>query len=350
MIRNIQIKKADLHFREPFQIAYETVDRAPVLLVILEDEHGRIGVGSAAPDETVSGENIDRLAELLRKRLQKRFFIQPEDDWRGYQDLIMSTFKRYPSAQAAIETALMHLAALRGQTPSQDFFGARKNSCNLVVTVGIKEIEATKEEVARRLGEGFRTIKLKCGLDPDRDIENIFSVRAMIPKDKQLLLDANQGYSFKDAQRVLQAIRELDIAGIEQPIKAGHHESLKSLRALEVVPIIVDEGARNKEEAIRLLKEGYADGINVKLMKYGGPSVCAEIVEAALAQSKIVVLGCMYESNVSITAAAYLALAYPVPFVDLDSGHLDFDDDPVVGGASVKHGVLRIKGIPSLRT
>ncbi len=349
-MQNIRIEKTTLHFREPFQIAYEKVDRAPVLLVILKDKAGRVGIGSAAPDEELSGENIDSLAALLRKNLQKKFFLRPEGDWRNYNKKIIATFKHYPSGQAAIETALMHLAALRENTMPRHFFPIYRRSCDLVVTVGIKGIAETKKEIEGRLGEGFRTIKLKCGLDPDGDIEKIQMAREIIPKDKKLLLDANQGYSATDARRVLQAVRRLDIAGIEQPVGAKNHDALKSLCALGIVPIIVDEGAKTKEEAFHLLKQGYADGINVKMMKYGGPSVCAEILEFALSGSKIVMLGCMYESNVSITAAAYLALAYPVHFVDLDSGHFDFDDDPTVGGAYVKNGTLRIRGVPRLKT
>lgn len=348
-MQNVQIKKVSLHFREPFQIAYERVERTPVLLVILEDEEGRVGVGSAAPDEEVSGENIDRLAAVLRKNLPKKFFSGSGKDWGSYKEAIIKTFKRYPSGQAAVETALIHLTALRDKTTPRNFFGTYRRSCELVVTVGIKNISETKKEIESRLDQGFRTIKLKCGLDPDGDIEKISLARKLIPKGKKLLLDANQGYSPKEARRVLQAIRGLDIAGIEQPVAARNHEALRSLRSLEIVPIIVDEGARTKEEAFHLLEHGYADGINVKLMKYGGPSVCAEILEFALARSKIVVLGCMYESNVSITAAAYLALAYPVPFVDLDSGHLDFDDDPTVGGTWIKNGTLQIRGIPRLK-
>ena len=349
-MQDIQIEKTDLHFREPFQIAYETVDHAPILVVTLRDDQGNVGIGSAAPDEEVSGENIDLLAAALRKNIQKRFFSRPEEDWRGYREKIIKALAQYPSGQAAVETALLHLAALRGKTAPQQFFGSFRTSCDLVVTVGIKGIAETKKEIERRLDEGFRTIKLKCGLDPDGDIEKIRLAREVIPKDKKLLLDANQGYSLKDARRVLRAVHGLSLAGIEQPVSARDHEGLKSLRALDIIPIIVDEGARTKEEAFSLLRQGYADGINVKLMKYGGPSVCAEIVEFALAHSKIAMLGCMYESNVSITAAAYLALAYPVDFVDLDSGHLDFDDDPTVGGVYVKNGTLRIRGVPRLKT
>ena len=350
MVKHIRVGKTTLHFREPFQIAYEKVESAPVILVELHDEKGRVGLGSAAPDEEVSGENIDRLAALLRKDLREDFFSHPEEDWRWYKEKLFQTFENYPSGHAAVETALMHLAALRKNADPQSFFGACRDSCDLVVTVGIKSIPETKKEVEKRLEEGCRTIKLKCGIDPDEDIEKIHMVRELIPKNKKLLLDANQGYSLKDARRVLQAVRSLDIAGIEQPVKAKRHEELKSLRALDITPIIADEGAKTKEEAFRLLREDYVDGINVKLMKYGGPSVCEEILEYALSRSKLTMLGCMYESNVSITAAAYLALAHPVHFVDLDSGHFDFDDDPTADGAYVENGTLRIRGIPKLKT
>ena len=181
-MQDVQIEKTDLHFREPFQIAYETVDHAPIIVVTLMDDRGNVGIGSAAPDEEVSGENIDLLAAALRKNIQKRFFSRPEEDWKGYREKIARTLAHYPSGRAAVETALLHLAALRGKTPPQQFFGSCRTSCDLVVTVGIKGITETKKEIEGRLAEGFRTIKLKCGLDPDGDVEKICMAREIIAR------------------------------------------------------------------------------------------------------------------------------------------------------------------------
>jgi L-alanine-DL-glutamate epimerase-like enolase superfamily enzyme len=348
-MKEIRVEKKELQFREPFAIAYETVESAPILLLTLKDEKGNVGLGSAAPDETVTGENIDDIKILLEKRIGLDFFSHPIKDRSWYENKIRQDLSGYPSAQAAVETALLHLVALQEGVSPQEYFGTCRQSCDLVVTVGIKPLPDTLIEVKKRVKDGFKSIKLKVGLDVDGDIEKIQAVRAALPTKIKLVIDANQGYSYKDARRVLKAVGNLDIVGVEQPVPADQREEFRKLRELEILPLIADELATKAEEVKFLLIKDYADGINVKMMKFGGPSSCREIIEYALERSKLVMLGCMYESNVSITAAAYLALAYPVHFVDLDSGHFDFDDDSTLGGAYVKNGILRIKGIPKLK-
>ena len=54
-------------------------------------------------------------------------------------------------------------------------------------------------------------------------------------------------------------------------------------------------------------------------------------------------IGCNYESTISMTTSVHLALALPIDFIDLDSGHLDFNDDPVKGGYTVHEGIIKLK-------
>ena len=342
------MEKQELSFREPFAIAYETVDSASVILLGLEDEKGNVGLGSAAPDETVTGENIDEIKTLLEKRVDLDFFCHALEDRAWYEKRIRQQLDGYPSAQAAVETALIHLVALREGVSPQKYFGTGRQSCALVVTVGIKPLPDTLVEVNKRVQDGFKSIKLKVGLDMDGDIEKIQAVREALPANIKLIIDANQGYKYAEAKRVLEAIGDLQIAAVEQPVPAKQKEEFKRLRAMERLPLIADELATKADEARLLLKQDYADGINIKMMKFGGPSACQEIIEYALERSKLVMLGCMYESNVSITAAAYLALAYPIQFVDLDSGHFDFENDGTAGGAAVSNGMLYVDGMPRL--
>lgn len=77
-------------------------------------------------------------------------------------------------------------------------------------------------------------------------------------------------------------------------------------------------------------------------MKCGGPINASKIFHLAKYLKKIVAIGCMYESNISITTGVSLALALPFDYVDLDSGHLDFPDDPAIGGAKVHKGQISL--------
>jgi len=350
MIKKICIEKYTLHFRKQFTIAYESVTSAPVVILHLHDENGRVGLGSAAPDSYVTGETITAVLRILKARCTKKFFSHPREQWYRYHEKIQKVFKGYPAAQSAVEEAIFNLLSMKQHLSVSNFFGGYRKSCNAVITIGISGEEQTINEVKKRLQEGFSIMKLKCGNNVHQDIKKIMAVRNILPRNKKLLLDANQGYSFNDATQLLRALKKLDITGIEQPIAAKNIEGLKKLRSLQIVPIIADEAASDVSKTIRLLLGGYVDGINIKLMKHGGPICSAEVFHLAKRLGKLTILGCMYESNISITTGAHLALALPFDFVDLDSGHLDFYDDPTRGGASVENGEIKIKGLVRLIT
>ena len=180
-------------------------------------------------------------------------------------------------------------------------------------------------------------------MDWRKDVVRIKAAKQILPHQCQLILDANQGYTLSQAINFIKSISRFGISLIEQPVSAKDIIGLKKLTQLKSVPIIADESAVSLDDAKRLLSGNYVDGINIKLMKCGGPINFIEIFRLARSFKKIVIVGCMYESNISITTGASLALALPIDYVDLDSGHLDFSDDPVQGGASVKKGEIFIK-------
>ena len=98
------------------------------------------------------------------------------------------------------------------------------------------------------------------------------------------------------------------------------------------------------DDAYHLLENDFAAGVNVKLMKCGGPVNFLQIFNLAKRLNKIIMIGCMYESHISMTTGGLLALGLPIDYVDLDSGHLDFYDDPVKGGAEIINGSLSVPG------
>jgi L-alanine-DL-glutamate epimerase-like enolase superfamily enzyme len=108
------------------------------------------------------------------------------------------------------------------------------------------------------------------------------------------------------------------------------------------VPIIADESCVTLDDVARVA--GCADGINIKLMKCGGLRRALAMIHAARAYHLKVMLGCMIESSLSITAAAHLSPL--VDYADLD-GALLIDDDPFEG-VHVEDGKLRLPDRPGL--
>lgn len=342
-MKSIEISKKTLHFHKRFTISYESVDTAEIILIEIMDEDGFQGLGSASPDTEVTGETIESVYTILKKELTKDFFNLDIDDWRKYHEKIKKVFHSFPSAQAAVEEAVLNIFCKRHKIRMQDLFGKYRKKCRTMVTVGIENKDGTISEVKERLLEGFKIIKLKCGLDIKSDIERIQAVGKILPDDCEIILDANQGYSLNDAKHLLESLKNEKISLIEQPVKSDDFEGLKKLNMLKIIPIVADESIVTVDDAIKLIKGDYVSGVNIKLMKCGGPLDFVEIYNLAKSLNKIVVIGCMYESNISLTTAASLALALPIDYMDLDSGNLDFHDDPATGGIKVNRGYITIE-------
>lgn len=181
-------------------------------------------------------------------------------------------------------------------------------------------------ETARQFG--VLKLKLGCG-DAAFDEEIVATARAAAPEAK-LLADVNGGWLVTEAARLIPKLGKYEMMLIEQPIHhAGGVEAWRELRAAlpaGVTPLFADESAQTHED-VPLLK-GLVEGVNVKLLKCGSFSGAIMMIESARVHDLGVLLGCMIESSIGVTAAAHLAPW--ADWVDLD-GHLYLSDDDYTG-------------------
>ena len=100
------------------------------------------------------------------------------------------------------------------------------------------------EEAVKKAGEGFKTIEIKVGgrnntqKTMENDIASVRAVRDAIGNDVTLIVDANSGWSVRQALWALKKIEDLDIL-LEQPTRFV--EGLREVRKKTSVPIIADE-------------------------------------------------------------------------------------------------------------
>ncbi|MFA6322855.1 MAG: dipeptide epimerase [Candidatus Buchananbacteria bacterium] len=340
-MNRIEIKTRALHFHQTFQIAYESVDETTI--VFLKISEGKyFGLGNACPDTEVTKETPAGVERILRKKLNNSFFDRPIDQWYYYHEKIQKVFAGWPSAQAAIEEAILNLFCQKNNISLTNIFGGYRQNAETMITIGIKNDVATIAEIKKRTAEGFKIIKIKCGLNLSDDLKRVKAAAKTINKNQKIVLDANQGYTLPQAEKFIKSIKKFNIALLEQPVAAKNLKGMKKLNDLKIIPIIADESVITTQDALNLLLGNYVSGVNIKLAKCGGPINFIKIFNLAKSLNKIIMLGCMYESNISMTTGAALASALPIDYVDLDSGHLDFFDDPTKGGAQVKNGKIYI--------
>jgi L-alanine-DL-glutamate epimerase-like enolase superfamily enzyme len=327
-------RKVELRLRHTWTIARSS--SRVKLNVLTRVAHGGIeGYGEAAP-------NV-RYKEDAGSVLQALDRVAPAlgDDPRRFDEIIDRVEAALPdhhAARASIDIALYDWIGKKEGVPLYRLLGADPEKAPLTsMSIGIDEIPVMQEKV--REAAGFKVLKIKVGLSDDRGIlEGIRKVT-----DLPLYVDANEGW--KDPKQAVEMIKRLEgmgVALLEQPLPAADLEGAKYVRDRVDMPIFADEAVLTVNDIPPL--EGAFDGINIKLQKSGGLRMARRMIEKARSLGMKVMLGCMVETSVGITAAAHLSPL--VDFADLD-GNLLIGNDPF-RGAGVKDGRLVLPDRPGL--
>jgi L-alanine-DL-glutamate epimerase-like enolase superfamily enzyme len=241
-------------------------------------------------------------------------------------------------AKAALDIALMDWVGKALNTPLYKMFGLNTSKAPVTsFSIGIDTPEVIKQKVKE--AEPFPILKIKVGKKNDDEI--IAAVRSVT--DKPIRVDANEGWKNKEeALEKIQWLKTQGVEFIEQPMPSEMIEETAWLRERVDMPIVADEAVKTAADIPKLAKA--YDGINIKLMKSGGIQEALRMIQIAKALNMKIMLGCMIESSVAISAAAHLA-PY-VDWADLD-GNLLISNDPF-SGVKVKNGRFIYNDKPGL--
>lgn len=324
-----------LRLRHTWTISRNSSDFKDNVFVCIERD-GVVGWGEAAPNVRY-GETAEQTLAALRQA-QALFEV---GDWFEYVEMRTQWEHAIPAqacACAALDMAVLDWVGRRLNVPLYRLLGLDPRKAAVTsMSIGIDTPEVVRQKVKE--AADFPTLKIKVGLDNDAAI--LEAVRQVT--DRPLRVDANEAW--KDKALALEKIRWLAGLGvelIEQPMPAAMIEETAWLRERVEIPIIADEAVKRATDIPRLA--GAYDGINIKLMKAGGIQEAIRMIHVAGAMGMKVMLGCMIESSVAISAAAHLTPL--VDYADLD-GHLLISNDPFVG-VTVDCGRLVLSDRPGL--
>ena len=306
------VKRLEVHTRRTFSIARSSADAFERVMFEIEAE-GVTGRGEAAPSGYY-GQDASGVAEDLEH-------VAIGDPW-DIEGTLARNDRLPPSALAALDNALHDLAARRLGVPVYRLLGLAKPEPISAYTLGIADRETTVAD-AERLRE-FPILKVKVG--GWEDVETLRAVREASGSD--LWVDANEAFSPEEAVEVVAELKEIGVSMIEQPVpaSAGPEALARATEAASPVPVMADESAVAARDVPALA--GYVGGVNVKLAKCGGIRGALEMIHTARAHGMLVMLGCMVETSLGISAAAHISGL--VDFLDLDGAML-LADDPYVG-------------------
>ena len=322
-----------LLLRHTWTISRNSSDFKDNVFVRIERE-GVVGWGEAAPNVRY-GESAEKTLAVLRNARG----LFESSDWFRYVDMRKEwegIIKDQRCGGAALDMAILDWVGQKLNVPFYNLLGLdERKTATTSFSIGIDSPEIVQQKV-REAGD-YPILKIKVGRGSDKEM--LKAVRDVT--DKPLYVDANEAW--RDKRVALDKINWLQGLGvklIEQPLPAEMIEQTAWLRKQVHIPIVADEAVKRASDISKLA--GAYDGINIKLMKAGGIQEAIRMIHVARAFGMKVMLGCMIESSLAISAAAHLSPL--ADYVDLD-GNLLVSNDPFTG-VSVKHGKLILNDRP----
>jgi len=342
--------------KNPFVTSLRRVDALEDLVVIIECDDGSIGYGEGAPTPVITGETIGSMIAAIE--LIEPFLVGREiDDFETLLQHVHSHIVKNTTAKSALEIALYDLRAKSLSQPLYRMLGGEKKTFETDITISMGTVEKMISDCMDALALGYRTLKIKIGDDPKKDIERIVDIDAAIGKEVTLRLDANQGWTAEQSVTLLHAIEQKGILAefIEQPVAADDIEGLKYIKERVETPLLADESIFSLKDARRLLELDAIDFVNIKLAKTGGISQALALADLSRDFGVKCMIGCMLEGPVSVTAGVHVASAkadvitmldldavsllasHPVESsVQYDESRIILSDDPGLGISGIK--------------
>lgn len=345
-VDELRIYEYEIPLRGEFRISFSSTSVSRGLVVELVSG-GDSGWGEANPAARILGTTLGTSLEALKHLggLLVGRELEPLEAHRVLGGSLLGN----GDAKAALEMAFLDLWCREKGLPVYRCLGGGRSEFTTDMTIGIKSVEETIRDAEYYVERGFRELKIKVGENPERDVEKIRALRSALGYDIVVRVDANQGWSPKGALRAVRGMERLEVQLVEQPLPHWMLEEHAWLRSQVELPIALDESVHTARDALRAVKLGAADVINIKITKAGGILEGLAITHVSEAAGVENMIGCMVETRLGITAAAHLVgLSNNIKYIDLDSD-LSLKWDPFTGGAlHLGGGRRRIVDAPGL--
>lgn len=363
-----------LELLRPLKTARATYTVREGFLVKLVDEEGRVGLGEAMPLPEFGTESLETCEQVVRSHLKalrdqmlsdsldsiEEAFAAPRGDpsqWRGVQLRVEEDLPMAPAADHAVELALLDLLAQRREIPLSRLLNRAARSEVLVnALLTAEDPRELAEEAHQAVAEGYRTLKLKVAGRPlDADEARVRAVREAVGPEVNIRLDANGGWSEREAVHAVDRLGWYGLELCEQPVAPEDLRGLWRLQRRAPFPLAADE-ALASPEAIPVLLGGTADRMPaarafvLKPMVLGGVLPALMFARQAHQRGLEAFVTSSLDGLVSRAGAAHLAAALPSGKLasGLGVGRLFKVDDPAEALYRPVEGRIRLPDAPGL--
>ena len=309
----ISYRSFNLELKNTFTISHGSRDFQETLIVILSDgEFTGYGEAAATVYYGVSVEKMIKAIQSVEPIIAENIQKTPEELWV----LTFPHLKHNPFAQCALDIAMHDLHGKRNHLPLYKMWDLDISDIPLTnYTIGMDTVHNMVKKI-----EDFPWPLYKIKLGTKDDIAIVRELRKHT--DSVFRVDANAAWTVDQAIENISAMKELNVEFIEQPLKPEDREGMKELFKRSELPLIADESCIVEEDVEKCAP--YFHGVNIKLTKCAGITPGKRMIEKARSLGLKVMVGCMTESTVSMSAIGHLLPL--LDYVDMDGALLIRND------------------------
>jgi L-alanine-DL-glutamate epimerase-like enolase superfamily enzyme len=318
-IRGGEVFLVALPIRRPHHWVGHTARLGEGYVVLrLELESGIVGWGEAQVIGTWGGDHGGRYGEMPRMTATAisdvlipaiaGHNVTEIEQLHARMDRVL---RGYPYAKAAIDVALHDAIGKIYGVPVYQLLGGKvRDGTALAHSIGLMDAAAAAREAAEVVAEGITTIKVKIGVEVERDIAVVAAVRAAIGGAAKIRVDANQGYrTWREAVRAISAMEKYDLVYAEQPV-----EGLRAMAQVSArinVPVMADESAWSAHDVLEIVRLDAAQMLSVYYTKPGGLAPAKRLLAVAGAASLPCDINGSAEMGIGVAADLHLAVSSP---------------------------------------
>ena len=244
------------------------------------------GWGESCPREYVTGESVESAVRDLANSLLPRLVGTELADLPAAEavltEMLSDVSRSGQAAFCAAELAVLDLVGRATETSAGKVFGPEQaERARYSGVLATEDPMKVREYCALMKKFGVAEVKVKVteSLDGNREILEI--AREILGSEVALRLDANAAWDADESIRQLEALREFELGGVEQPVPAEDLEALMRITAAELCPVVVDESLCSLADAHELIEKRACDVFNVRISKCGGLINAGRIERAA---------------------------------------------------------------------
>ena len=315
-----------LQLKHTFTISYDSRDVQDTLIVQLQEgEHKGYGEATSNPYYGVTIEGMAQNLESIRELIESTEITDPAAFWEQVRPALQhSSF-----TQCALDMAAHDLYGKKMGKPLYQLWGldpAKAPVSNY--TIGIDSVEKMVQKMKEK---PWPIYKIKLGTENDLEI-----VRALRQHtDAVFRVDANCAWSVEQTINYSSELKKLGVQFIEQPMKADNLEGMREVYKYSALPLMADESCIIEQDVAKC--HNHFHGVNIKLTKCGGVTPALRMIKQARELGMKVMIGCMTESSVGISAIGHLAPM--LDYVDMD-GAILLKEDIASGVTVTESGIV----------